>query len=120
MKAQDTKLLELLQGSKQFVIPIYQRTYNWQIKQCLTLLIDIERIGKNEEFTEHFLGSIVYIQESHQTISDVPKLLVIDGQQRLTTISILMMALAKSIDEQENDIDITGKKIRNLYLFNPE
>ena len=80
MKAQDIQLFKLLQGSKQFFIPIYQRTYSWGIKQCRQLLSDIEKIGSHEEFSGHFLGSIVYIQEHHQTTSDVPKLLVIDGQ----------------------------------------
>ncbi len=120
MKAQDIQFFKLLQGSKQFIIPIYQRTYSWGVKQCHQLLSDIEKIGKSEEFTGHFLGSIVYIQEHHQTTSDVPKLLVIDGQQRLTTVSILLTALANAIESSEEELTITAKKIRNLYIFNSE
>ena len=77
MTAKDIQFFKLLQGSKQFVIPIYQRTYSWGIKQCLQLWKDIIKTGSNEEFSAHFLGSLVYIQEHHQSTSDVPKLLVI-------------------------------------------
>ncbi len=120
MKAQDIQLFKLLQGSKQFFIPIYQRTYSWGIKQCEQLLSDIKKIGSHEEFSGHFLGSIVYIQAHHQTTSDVPKLLVIDGQQRLTSISILLTALANAIEKSDKPLSITAKKIRNLYIFNSE
>lgn len=120
MKAQDIQFFKLLQGSKQFIIPIYQRTYSWGIKQCSQLLTDIKKIGNNEEFSGHFLGSIVYIQEHHQTTSDVPKLLVIDGQQRLTTVSILLTALANAIESYEKELTVSAKKIRNLYIFNSE
>jgi len=120
LKAQDIQFFKLLQGSKQFIIPIYQRTYSWGVKQCRQLLSDIEKIGKSEDFSGHFLGSIVYIQEHHQTTSDVPKLLVIDGQQRLTTISILLTALANAIENSDAELSVSAKKIRNLYLFNSE
>ncbi len=120
MTAKDIQFFKLLQGSKQFVIPIYQRTYSWGLKQCFQLWQDILKIGINEDFSGHFLGSLVYIQEHHQTTSDVPKLLVIDGQQRLTTVSILLTALADSIEKSDQKLTVTHKKIRNYYIFNSE
>ena len=87
MEAKAANLLKLLNGPKQFVIPIYQRTYSWQIPQCEKLLSDILRISRDTSVPGHFIGSIVYFQESIQTLSDVPQLLVIDGQQRLTALA---------------------------------
>jgi uncharacterized protein with ParB-like and HNH nuclease domain/predicted transport protein len=120
MKATSANFLTLIKGPKQFVIPIYQRTYSWQIAQCNKLLNDIIRISKDPSVPGHFVGSVVYFQESIHTVSDVPKLLVIDGQQRLTTISILIAALAEFIKEYEIDIDTNTTKLQNYYLLNAE
>lgn len=68
----------------------------------------------------HFIGSIVYFQESIHTISDIPQLLVIDGQQRLTTISLLIAALVDFLKENTIEIDTTYSKLRNYYLFNSQ
>ncbi|OPC19029.1 hypothetical protein BAX95_12455 [Elizabethkingia meningoseptica] len=120
MKASSANLLTVIKGPKQFVIPIYQRTYSWQLSQCNQLLSDIIRISKDENLQGHFLGSIVYFQEDITTISDVPKLLVIDGQQRLTTVSILIMALAHFLKNNEVEIDTNSTKLFNYYLLNAE
>ena len=121
MEAKAANLLKLLNGPKQFVIPIYQRTYSWQIPQCDKLLSDILRISGDTSVPGHFIGSIVYFQESIQTVSDVPQLLVIDGQQRLTTISLLILALAEFLEKNtEIDIDTSPVKLRNYYLLNAE
>jgi len=63
---------------------------------------------------------VVYFQESIHTVSDVPKLLVIDGQQRLTTVTLLIAALAEFIKENEVDIGTSATKLQNYYLFNAE
>lgn len=120
MKASSANLLTVIKGPKQFVIPIYQRTYSWQLSQCNQLLSDIIRISKDDNLQGHFLGSIVYFQEDITTISDVPKLLVIDGQQRLTTVSILIMALAHFLKNNEVEIDTNSTKLFNYYLLNAE
>ena len=104
MKASSANLLTVIKGPKQFVIPIYQRTYSWQLAQCDQLLKDIIRISKNDNLQGHFLGSIVYFQEDIHTISDVPKLLVIDGQQRLTTVSLLILALSHFLKKIYTDL----------------
>jgi uncharacterized protein with ParB-like and HNH nuclease domain/predicted transport protein len=120
MKASSANFLTVLKGPKQFVIPIYQRTYSWQIPHCEKLLKDILRISKDSSVPGHFIGSVVYFQESIHTVSDVPKLLVIDGQQRLTTVSLLIAALAEFIKENNVEIDTEYKKLRNYYLLNAE
>lgn len=120
MKATSANFLTVIKGPKQFVIPIYQRTYSWQIAQCNKLLNDILRISRDPAVPGHFIGSVVYFQESIHTVSDVPKLLVIDGQQRLTTVSLLIAALAEFIKENETGIDTNFTKLQNYYLLNPE
>ncbi|MFT3932807.1 MAG: DUF262 and DUF1524 domain-containing protein [Chitinophagaceae bacterium] len=120
MKASAANLLSVIKGPKQFVIPIYQRTYSWQLAQCEKLLSDIIRISKDAQSTGHFIGSVVYFQESIHTISDVPQLLVIDGQQRITTISLLIAAIAHFIKDNETSIDTSSTKLQHYYLLNTE
>ena len=120
MKATSANFLKVINGHQQFVIPIYQRTYSWQIAQCSKLFDDILRISKDPSVPGHFIGSVVYFQESIHTVSAVPKLLVIDGQQRLTTISLMIAALAEFIKENSIDIDTTATKLRNYYLLNSD
>lgn len=120
MKATAANFLSLIKGPKQFVIPIYQRTYSWQIAQCSKLLSDIIRISNDPTTPGHFIGSVVYFQESIHTLSDVPQLLVIDGQQRLTTVTLLIAALAEFIKTHNIDIDTSFTKLQNYYLLNVE
>ena len=93
MKATEAKLLDFLKKSPQFIIPIYQRTYSWTESQCRQLCEDILRAGGNDEITAHFVGSIVYIEKGLYQVSSQSPLLVIDGQQRLTTVSLIVEAL---------------------------
>lgn len=95
MKATETQLVKFLQGTKQFVIPIYQRTYSWTEKNCEQLWNDIVQVSKNNSVPSHFIGSIVYIEKALYHVSSVPQLQVIDGQQRLTTLSLLLTAFRK-------------------------
>ena len=120
MKATSANLLSIIKGPKQFVIPIYQRTYSWNIPQCEQLFKDILRINNHESMQGHFIGSVVYFQESIHTVSDVPKLLLIDGQQRLTTVTLIITALAEFIRDNDIEIDTTFTKLQNYYLINPE
>lgn len=119
MNSAETSMLTFLEGKKQFVIPIYQRTYQWDKNQCLDFWEDVLSIGANMDAKKHFFGSIVYMDPKEtQNIGDVRKILVIDGQQRLTTLSLLISALSKVIQEQDIDIGITSKELSNRYLFN--
>ena len=119
MKASAKNLLSIIKEPKQFIIPIYQRTYSWHFKQCALLLKDIQEASKSEQ--GHFIGSVVYFQPDIHTISEINKFLVIDGQQRLTTITLLISAIVKFIEKNPDcGIDTTAKKLKNYYLFNAE
>ena len=71
MKATEARLLEFLEKSPQFIIPIYQRTYSWTERECRQLWDDIVRTGKNDAITAHFIGSIVYIERGLKA-EDIP------------------------------------------------
>ena len=101
-------------------MPIYQRTYSWHQSQCTKLLQDIIRASRELNAPGHFVGSIVYFQENIQNTTGIPKLLVIDGQQRLTTLSLLVAALAHFIKEKGIAIDTTPTKLQNYYLLNAD
>lgn len=119
MNSTVTPILTFLEGSKQFVIPIYQRTYEWKREQCSQFWEDVLLVGANNEPKPHFFGSIVYMDpEEPQNIGDVQEILVIDGQQRLTTLSLLISALSRVIQEQGIDIGISSQELSNRYLFN--
>jgi len=119
MKATEAKLLDFLKRSPQFVIPIYQRAYSWGERECQQLWDDILRTGRNDEVSAHFVGSIVYVEKGLYSVSSQSPLLVIDGQQRLTSVTLLIEALARSIGEREPLDGFSAKKLRNYYLLNP-
>jgi len=119
MKATEAKLLDFLKKSPQFTIPIYQRTYSWTERECRQLWDDIIRTGENEAISAHFLGSIVYIEKGLYQVSSQSPLLVIDGQQRLTTIALVLEALSRKLDGTEPIEGFSAKKIRHYYLLNP-
>ena len=119
MKATEATLLQFLKKSPQFVIPIYQRTYSWTELECLQLWDDIMRAGRNEQVNAHFVGSVVYIEKGLYQVSTGSPLLVIDGQQRLTTVSLILEALARHLHDTEPVDGFSAKKIRHYYLLNP-
>ena len=119
MKATEARLLEFLRKSPQFVIPIYQRTYSWTERECRQLWEDILRTGGNEDISAHFTGAIVYIQAGLYQISSHSPLLVIDGQQRLTTVTLILEALARRVGNEEPVDGFSARKLRNYYLLNP-
>src|SRR4051812_44795407 len=120
MKAVEAKLLDFLKKSTQFVIPIYQRTYSWTEKECRQLWDDVVRCGSSNAIAVHFVGSIVYIESGLSQVTHQSPLLVIDGQQRLTTVSLLLAALADAVTDVEPWDGFSQRKIRNYYLLNPE
>ncbi len=123
MKATETRLFKFLQKSAQFIIPIYQRQYSWNHSQCEQLFKDIVHAGSTK-LEAHFIGSVVYVERSLYSHSDVPELLVIDGQQRLTSTTLLIAALTREIQQRHNDgiediVDGTNaKKLKKYYLCN--
>lgn len=123
MKATETRLFKFLQKSAQFIIPIYQRQYSWTHSQCEQLFKDIVHAGATN-LEAHFIGSVVYVERGLYSHSDVPQLLIIDGQQRLTSTTLLIAALTREIQKRQNDgieniIDGTNaKKLKKYYLCN--
>lgn len=123
MKATEANLLKFLRKSPQFVIPIYQRNYSWTEEQCRQLWTDLLRAGRLETVTAHFIGSIVYVERGLSNVVHQEALLVIDGQQRLTTSALLIAALAKHFEDKgigELLETFSAKKLRNYYLLNPD
>lgn len=118
MKAKDTSLLTFMRNATQSIIPIYQRTYSWQLPQCQQLWADILRAGASTEGHIHFIGSLVYIERDQSQVSNQSPLMVIDGQQRLTTVTILLEALARHVGEGDPVEGFSAKKIRGYYLLN--
>jgi uncharacterized protein with ParB-like and HNH nuclease domain/predicted transport protein len=119
VKATEAKLLSFLQKSPQFIIPIYQRTYSWTDKQCRQLWDDILRAGSSDVIGVHFIGSIVYVEQGLSQVSHQAPLLVIDGQQRLATVSLLIEALARALGDGEPVDGFSAAKLRHYYLSNP-
>jgi len=119
MKATEAKLLGFIKKSPQFAIPIYQRTYSWTERECKQLWDDILRTGRNEKIPAHFIGSIVYIEKGLYQVSSQEPLLVIDGQQRLTTVNLLIEVLARHLGDKEPVDGFSAKKLRSYYLLNP-
>ncbi|GAA8091141.1 DUF262 and DUF1524 domain-containing protein [Helicobacter pylori] len=113
MKADAIKLLDFIGKSqeKQFVIPIYQRVYSWEKEQCKQLWDDIIKTGGNDQIEGHFIGSIVFVHDGIYT-TNYNELLIIDGQQRLTTITLLLIAL------RNHSSDEVKRKEIESYLIN--
>ncbi|MHB1645884.1 MAG: DUF262 domain-containing protein [bacterium] len=115
MQANETKLKDILEGTKQYVIPLFQRTYNWDKKQWEILWKDlIELYGKTNP-RPHFFGSIVSMQTT-SVPEGVSKFLLIDGQQRLTTIFILLTLMRDKAKQEK--IEELASEINDTFLVN--
>ena len=115
MKGYETKLVSYMDGAdKRFVIPVYQRNYDWKIENCKQLYEDLIKVIRRER-KSHFFGSLVSVHND----GEFNEYLVIDGQQRLTTISLLLLAIYNLIkngvliSEKEN----LAEKIYETYLI---
>ncbi|TPH86563.1 DUF262 domain-containing protein [Helicobacter pylori] len=123
MKAKEATLLGFFEENQnnQFVIPIYQRLYSWEKEQCEQLWDDIIKIGGNDKANGHFIGSILYVLDGNTPSSP---LLIIDGQQRLTTITLLLIALRDYLNDENDEDEFLEKfshsKIQNRYLTNSD
>ncbi len=113
IEAKETPLLKFIKDNQknQLVIPIYQRVYSWEKEQCKQLWDDIVKTGGNDQMNGHFIGSILYVLDDI-THSD-NTLLIIDGQQRLTTITLLLTALRDHWSDKR-------KEIEDDYLINSD
>ncbi len=115
MEAKATTLLEFMKENQknQLVIPIYQRLYSWEKKQCKQLWDDIIKIGGDDKMNGHFIGSILYVLDGIKHSDNT--LLIIDGQQRLTTITLLLTALRDHLNDE-----VKRKEIEDHYLINSD
>src|SRR5688572_15388718 len=120
MKASDELFSKLMDGSKQFIIPVFQRDYSWTEDDCVQLFNDVLAAGQGDNDTRHFIGSIVYI-DSGDSGAGFSKWLLIDGQQRMTTISLLVLALRDHIEETKYESpsgDPDAKRLNAYFLRN--
>ncbi len=115
MKAEATTLLNFIKDNQknQLVIPIYQRLYSWEKEQCKQLWDDIIKIGGDDKMDGHFIGFILYVLDGITHSNNV--LLIIDGQQRLTTITLLLTALRDHLSDE-----VKRKEIEDHYLINSD
>jgi uncharacterized protein with ParB-like and HNH nuclease domain len=115
MEAKNTVLQQFIEGTKQYIVPLFQRTYSWNKKQWETLWDDIKGLYEAKNPKPHFFGSIVSMQ-AKSVPEGVPKYLLIDGQQRLTTIFIILIVLRNKAKEAK--VGNLHEEINDLFLVN--
>ncbi|MBT2605631.1 DUF262 domain-containing protein [Bacillus sp. ISL-53] len=119
MKAQEEYLIRFLDGAnKNFVIPVYQRNYEWKKEQCEQLYNDLISIV-NDDYRTHFLGSVVHLYNQYGRSTNT-EFLIIDGQQRLTTVTLLLLAIHNVIIQESVHFESPNlaEKIMEVYLIN--
>lgn len=119
VKAAETNLAGVLEGKKQYQVPLYQRTYSWGKKQLDQMWDDIVELAltrREAPGATHFIGSLVLSTSPDFSVVGVSKLLVVDGQQRLTTLTLLLAALRDHLIETGDPERAEG--IRAQYLVN--
>ena len=117
--ARETTLQELLEGTKQYQVPLYQRTYSWTRPQLARLWEDLIKLAEDrvgDPAATHFIGSLVLAPSPANGLTGVQDFLVIDGQQRLTTMSILLCAVRDH--RKEHDSPEHFDRINEQYLIN--
>lgn len=117
MEANPTKIIDYFSGFKQNLIPLYQRQYTWEKRQWDTLWEDIVAFydqGTRNPNSTHFMGAVVTMPARSVPVG-VSKFLVIDGQQRLTTIALVLCAIRDALNENEG---VLRRRIQNHYLTN--
>lgn len=117
MKANETKVEKFLATNEtSFAIPVYQRNYDWTTAECKQLFNDIIDAGTNDNINAHFIGSIVYVHDDVYSASGLTELTVIDGQQRLTTLTLIYVTIYRLAKEINNQL--LANRIHKTYLIN--
>lgn len=122
MNGNAQKLIKYLDGaSKRFIIPVYQRNYDWKMEHCKQLYDDLVKVIRQNR-KSHFFGSIVSVQSESGTMEEF---LIIDGQQRLTTISLLLLAIYHLLSSGKmvsRDHQLTDKILKKYLIdeYEPE
>lgn len=120
MKAIDRPFTNIINGTTQFVIPVFHRDYNWTEAQCEQLWKDILQIAADQTDRAHFLGSIVYVSTGDSS-AGFTRWLLIDGQQRVTTLTLLLTALRDHIQATSwtgTEDGPTAKRVDAYFLKN--
>ena len=122
MKAIDCPFAKIINGTSQFIIPVFQRDYSWTEAECEQLWRDILQIASDPTARGHFLGSVVYISTG-DTSAAFTRWLLIDGQQRVTTLTLLLAALRDRIIQtgwSGTEDGPTAKRVEAYFLKNVE
>ena len=122
MTAVDCPFANIINGASQFIIPVFQRDYSWTEAECDQLWRDILQIASDTTDREHFLGSVVYISTGN-TAASFARWLLIDGQQRVTTLTLLLAALRDHIEQtgwSGTEDGPTARRIEAYFLKNVE
>ena len=122
MKAIDQQFTKIINGTTQFVIPVFQRDYNWTETECEQLWNDVLGIATDPTDRGHFLGSVVYVSTGDSS-AGFTRWLLIDGQQRVTTLTLLLIALRDHIADsgwKGSEHGPTAKRIDAYFLKNVE
>lgn len=127
MKAVNTELTKFMSVEAQYYVPIYQRKYSWEKNNCIKLFNDVIDVANDATRPCHFIGSVIYLaKDIAQHASAVKEYLIIDGQQRLTTISLMLLALGDYTKEYINDEITCNKASTNVskllrkYILNED
>ena len=115
MKPNSANLAEILSKQNQYVVPVFQRFYRWERPQWEKLWENLMELRTPGSEGQHFMGFLVFIPETTALLDQ--RLHVIDGQQRLTTLSILLIAIRD--DAEEKGFNDLAREIREQYLVNP-
>jgi uncharacterized protein with ParB-like and HNH nuclease domain len=116
MQAKETKLQDIIEGTKQYILPLFQRSYSWDKKEWDILWDDLCELAELENPRSHFIGSIVNMPTT-SVPEGVSKYMLIDGQQRITTVFIIL-ALLRDLANHNEDKEF-AEEINNTLLVNP-
>ena len=119
MRTSETLLLDFIRQSPQFRIPVNQRRYAWTRRHCRQLWDDILDAGERQDVREHFLGPIMYVAAVDPLNAHWAPCLVYDGQQRLTTITLILKALSRHLEDDTAPDGFGPDQIGSEYLVNP-
>ena len=118
--AVETNLQKLLEGTKQYQVPLYQRTYSWKHQQLQRLWDDLVKLGEDRRergtAATHFIGSLVLAPSPDIGPTGLQEFLVVDGQQRLTTLTIMLAAIRDHRAQTESPTHVD--RINEKYLIN--
>ena len=116
MDVSSTIFQPIFEGVKQYVVPLFQRSYSWGKKEWMILWTDIKELYDSENPRQHFMGSLVTIP-AKSVPEGVAKFSLIDGQQRITTLYLILMAMG-DLYKESGQIE-KYEEIKNIYLVNP-